>query len=84
MSNGGVRAQFQILHGQVSGKRGVEMTPKSSVYVAAFRADILNKKLLDKNETKYTLSCGFGNSNFLLLYSLRFESYYVQKKLHSC
>jgi len=40
ISNGGVRAQFQILYGWVSGKRGVEMTPKSSAYVAAFHEDI--------------------------------------------
>jgi hypothetical protein len=40
MSNGWVRAQFQILYGQVSGKRGEEMIPKTSAYVAAFHADI--------------------------------------------
>jgi len=40
MSNGGFRAQFQILYGQFSGRRGVEMIPKSSAYVAAFYADI--------------------------------------------
>lgn len=35
-----VRAQFQILHGQLSEKRGVEMTLKSSAYVATFHANI--------------------------------------------
>jgi hypothetical protein len=84
MSNGGVRARFQILRGQVSGRRGVEMTPKSSAYVAAFLADIWNQKPPDTKETKYTLSCGFGNSNFGLLNSVCFEPYYVYPKLPAC
>jgi len=67
MSNGGVRDQFQILYGLFSGRRGVEMTPKSSAYVATFRVDIWNQRPLDINETKYKLNCGFGNSNFVLL-----------------
>jgi hypothetical protein len=83
MSNAGVRDQFQILYGQFSGRRGVEMTPKSSAYVAAFSTDVWNQKPLNKNETKYTLSCGFGNSNFVLLNSVSFGPYYVYPKLHS-
>jgi hypothetical protein len=67
MSNAGIRDQFQIFYGKFSRRRGVEMTPKSSAYVAAFSADIWNQKPLDKNETKYTLICGFGNSYFVLL-----------------
>jgi len=84
MSNGGVRAQFQILYGQFSGRRGVEMIPKSSAYVADFYADIWNKEPMDINETKYTLSCGYGNSNFVFLNSVWFELYYVYPKLLAC
>jgi hypothetical protein len=84
MSNGGVRAQFKTLQGQFSGRRGMEMIPKSSAYVAAFYADIWNKEPMYTNETKYTLRCGFGNSNFVFLNSVCFEPYYVYPNLLAC